>query len=34
LTTEEQTAALNALIEGTAQTAEQAINLADAANGR
>jgi hypothetical protein len=28
LTTEEQTAALNALIEGTAQTAEQAINLA------
>lgn len=28
LTVEEQTAALNALIEGTAQTAEQAINLA------
>ncbi len=28
LTTEEQTAALNALVEGTAQTAEQAINLA------
>lgn len=29
LTTEEQTAALNALIEDTAQTAEQAINLAE-----
>jgi len=29
LTTEEQTAALNALIEGTAQTADQAINLAE-----
>lgn len=29
LTVEEQTAALNALIEGTAQTAEQAINLAE-----
>jgi hypothetical protein len=28
LTADEQTAALNALIEGTAQTAEQAINLA------